>query len=305
MKPSADAEKNMPSNNAASPVSSSRRICAVVIFACAVDAADKALLPATFKAMEDLMQLGPRQLGALSFAESIAFSVSLPFWGSMMRYYRPRDLLATGCLLWGMFTLVVSASSSFITHFVMRLFIGASLAVVMPIGQAMICELVPENERGMAFGVMASVCRVLSEAATFITTATARTTLAGVSGWRVIYGVVAVLSLITAGVVKAEVPQNLSASTPPLKGQSWVQEQVRVVRTAAQKPSFMFMVAQGVTGGVPWHAFAFLPFYFQQSGYSDVEAAQIMLYGGELSAPWMPTSRSSMDGNQPLLRQTE
>ena len=120
--------------------------------------------------------------------------------------------------------------------------------------------------------------------------------------------------------------------------------EVRVVRTAAQKPSFILMVGQGtgirrncmelqvrshskmvdmvvgnvvgddwrcslvcprmfmavfmnsrvdillafhsshafggVTGGVPWHAFAFLPFYFQQTGYSDVEAAQILLYGG-------------------------
>lgn len=27
---------------------------------------------------------------------SIAFSLALPFWGSLMRYYRPRDLLALG-----------------------------------------------------------------------------------------------------------------------------------------------------------------------------------------------------------------
>eukprot|EP00435_Cladocopium_sp_Y103_P003860 s4436_g1.t1 len=247
--------------------------------ACAVDAADKALLPATFKAMEDLMQVGPRDLGALSFAQSIAFSVALPFWGSMMRYYRPRDLLAMGCLLWGMFTLVVSTSSTFITHFVMRLFIGAALAVVMPIGQAMICDLVPEHERGTAFGIMKSVCSVLAEVSTFVTTALARSSMAGTSGWRVIYGVVALMSLITAWLVKSQVPANLSASAP-VKGQTWLQEQVRVVRTAAQKPSFCFMVLQGVTGGVPWHAFAFLPFYFQQNGYSDVEAAQILLYGG-------------------------
>ncbi|CAL1149613.1 unnamed protein product [Cladocopium goreaui] len=258
---------------------SSKWICAVVIFACAVDAADKALLPATFKAMEDLMQVGPRDLGALSFAQSIAFSVALPFWGSMMRYYRPRDLLALGCLLWGMFTLVVSTSSSFVTHFLMRLFIGAALAVVMPIGQAMICDLVPEHERGTAFGIMKSVCSVLAEVSTFVTTALARSSLAGTSGWRVIYGVVALMSLITAWLVKSQVPANLSASAP-VKGQTWLQEQVRVVRTAAQKPSFCFMVLQGVTGGVPWHAFAFLPFYFQQNGYSDVEAAQILLYGG-------------------------
>jgi len=48
-----------------------------------------------------------------------------------------------------------------------------------------------------------------------------------------------------------------------------------------RRPIFLCSENQGVSGGTPWHAFAFLPFYFQQSGYSDVEAGQILFYGGQ------------------------
>lgn len=67
---------------------------------------------------------------------------------------------------------------------------------------------------------------------------------------------------------------------------TWVILQARVLRTVCQKPSFFFMVSQGVSGGIPWHAFAFLPFYFQLSGYTDSQAAQILLYGGLSRVVW-------------------
>ena len=47
------------------------RVCCVVMLACAVDAADKAMLPGTFKAMSEQMELGPAALGQLSFAQPL------------------------------------------------------------------------------------------------------------------------------------------------------------------------------------------------------------------------------------------
>merc|ERR1712032_130131 len=66
---------------------------------------------------------------------------------------------------------------------------------------------------------------------------------------------------------------------PPAPGTTWWSEQRRVLKAIAGKPSFFIMVAQGVTGGIPWSGFSFLTFYFQLSGYSDVQAGQIMLIG--------------------------
>ena len=91
----------------------------------------------------------------------MAFSLALPLWGSLMSSYSPRELLASGCMLWGSFTFIASWCSSFWAHFLLRLLIGASLAVVMPIGQSIICDLFSQFHRGTAFGIMSSLCAVV------------------------------------------------------------------------------------------------------------------------------------------------
>ncbi|CAE7883049.1 unnamed protein product [Symbiodinium sp. KB8] len=248
--------------------------------ACAIDAADKALLPATFGALADQLQVGPTQLAMLNFAQSIAFSLALPVWGSMMQFYTPRDLLAGGCFLWGFVTMMIAASSNYMVHFLLRLVMGAALAVVAPIGQAMLCDLVPEAERGWVFGLLQSISTALSVGVTFVTTGFARVLIAGVYGWRCIYALVGIASFLTVAAVVTVVPDTLAASGMNTKGRSWWEEQVRVVQLVMKKPSFVIMVSQGVTGGIPWNGFAFLPLYFQLSGFNDFRAGEIMLYGG-------------------------
>ncbi|CAE7454643.1 PCLO [Symbiodinium natans] len=264
----------------ASSPSVSVKVRNVVILACAIDAADKALLPATFGALAEQLQVGPSQLGMLNFAQSIAFSLALPFWGSLMQFYSPRDLLAGGCFLWGLVTLVIATSSNYMIHLMLRLVMGAALAVVAPIGQAMLCDLVPEAERGWVFGLLQSACTLLSVGVTFLTTGFARVLVAGVHGWRYIYAVVGVVSFFAATAVVTVIPPSLASPGMSAKGRSWWEEQARVVQLVLKKPSFIIMVSQGVTGGIPWNGFAFLPLYFQLSGFSDFRAGEIMLYGG-------------------------
>ena len=95
----------------------------MVILACAVDAADKALLPATFKALSEQMLLGPKQLGTLVFAQSIAFSVALPAWGALMQFYSARDLMVFGCWLWAFVTLLLACTSAYEIQFLLRLLV--------------------------------------------------------------------------------------------------------------------------------------------------------------------------------------
>ncbi|CAE8586602.1 unnamed protein product, partial [Polarella glacialis] len=168
----------------------------VVILACAVDAADKALLPATFKVLSDELGVGPKELGALAFAQSIAFSVALPVWGSLMRYYSAKDLMVLGCFLWGALTVMIACTSTYEMQFLLRLLVGAVLAVVNPVGQAIICDVVPEDERGWAFGLLQSVSAGLTMFVSFGTTAIATVTVAGVKGWRLAYMGVAGLSIL-------------------------------------------------------------------------------------------------------------
>merc|ERR1712136_415072 len=134
-----------------------------------------------------------------------------------------------------------------------------------------------ESQRGWAFGLMQSVSTALAMVVSFCTTAVATTIILGVHGWRLAYVLVASASLITGILVCLHVPSTPSSPKP---GTSWCAKQRRVVSSVASKPSFIIMVAQGVTGGIPGNALAFLTLFFQVSGYDDVQAGQIMLCGG-------------------------
>lgn len=254
----------------------------VVFWVCAIDAADKALLPATFKALSLQMHVGPQRLGALMFAQSIAFAAALPFWGSMIRFSSYRDLLTSGCLLWGGATLALCFTVDYYAHFFYRIVIGFALAVVNPIGQAILCDVVPEAERGWAFGVLGAVSTCLSMAVSFGTTAIAATYVFGFHGWRVAYAAVAAMSFVMAMVVHTCVPLNVSgpAVQSIKESKSWLREQQDILASVMSKPSFFIMVAQGVTGGIPWNAMAFLTLFFQSSGYSDATAGAIIFWGG-------------------------
>mmetsp|Transcript_17019 Transcript_17019/g.36674 ORF Transcript_17019/g.36674 Transcript_17019/m.36674 type:complete len:471 (+) Transcript_17019:430-1842(+) len=249
----------------------------VVILACAVDAADKQLLPATFKAMDDELHIGASGLATLTFVQTIGFSLALPVWGSFMRYRTAMDLMYNGCCLWGLATLMLAVTSSWHAQIVLRFIVGFALASVNPLGQAIICDVVEEHARGDAFGLLQAFSAGLSMLVSFGATAFASKTALGVAGWRHAYILIAFFSLGTAWCLKS-LPD--TGSVPAGAQTSWLQEQKRVLKAVGGKPSFYIMVAQGVTGGVPWNAFAFLTFFFQLSGYTDMQAGQIMLLGG-------------------------
>lgn len=255
------------------------RVRNIIILASAVDGADKVLLPATFKAMSVEMGIGPSGLGTLSFAQTIAFAVALPLWGSMMRFYTARDLLVFACMMWGGTTILLALTTQYSLQIFLRLIVGAALASVNPLGQAMLCDLVPEAERGKVFGMQQAVTAGLSMTVSFGATSIAMKSVCGIPGWRFTYLMVAFASLATAYAVRAVVP---SSGKPMRKtdGATWIAEQRRVVSAVASKPSFVIMVAQGVTGGIPWNAFAFLTFYYQLSGYTDFQAGQAVFWGG-------------------------
>mmetsp|Transcript_72361 Transcript_72361/g.172419 ORF Transcript_72361/g.172419 Transcript_72361/m.172419 type:complete len:453 (-) Transcript_72361:107-1465(-) len=250
----------------------------IVILACAIDAADKAILAAVYKALSVAMHVGPKELGALTFAENVAFSLALPFWGSMVGTVPARSLMTSGCFIWGMAMLAITLSTDYWVHLVLRLVNGAALAVVNPVGQAIICEIVPEHERGWAFGLLASVNCGLVMVVGFASTAISGHMILGLEGWRWAHLVVALASLLTGVIVYLTVPATVSSASP--SQMSWFQDQKRIVSAVLKKPSFVIMVLQGVTGGIPWNGFSFLTFYFQLSGYSDAEAAAIVSYGG-------------------------
>mmetsp|Transcript_28762 Transcript_28762/g.52412 ORF Transcript_28762/g.52412 Transcript_28762/m.52412 type:complete len:449 (+) Transcript_28762:59-1405(+) len=258
-----------------------RLIRNVVIAACALDAADKVLLGSVYKALTLAMRVGPRELGALTFAQNVALSAALPFWGSLVGTYDTKTLMAMGCWLWAGATFLLACSTHFWAHFLLRLVNGAALAVMNPIGQAIICEVVPEGERGWAFGLLGSVNSACVMVVGFMATAMSTHVYLGLQGWRWAHIAVSLMSYAMSLMLwSVNMSNPASVEAHSAKAVSWLAEQKRIVIAVLKKPSFIIMVTQGVTGGIPWNAFSFLTYYFQLSGYSDLEAASITSYGG-------------------------
>mmetsp|Transcript_80803 Transcript_80803/g.215662 ORF Transcript_80803/g.215662 Transcript_80803/m.215662 type:complete len:468 (-) Transcript_80803:47-1450(-) len=255
---------------------SRRAIRDVVILACAIDAADKALLPATFKALSVTLGVGPAGLGAFSFAESMSFAAATPVWGALVRYYPTRDVMLGGCGMWGVATFLLAVTGSFQTHMVLRVVNGAALAAVAPAGQALLCDVIPEAERGKAFGLLQAVSTLCAGVCAALCAAMALVTVFGMAGWRVAYLMVCLLSAVVGGLIFTVVPR----VEPTRVSIGWVGEQQALVSAIFRKRSFLVLVLQGVAGAIPWNGFSFVPLYLQTSGYTDTQAGLIMLLGG-------------------------
>lgn len=244
-----------------------------------MDAADRVLLPATFRALSETMQVGPAELGALSFAQSLSFALALPVWGSMLHYGSARDLLVQGICLWGLTCFALGCTSSFRGQFVLRFLDGFALAAVVPLGQALLCEVVPEDERGRAFGLLQSCTSGLSMIVGAVATAMASERFLGIHGWRWAHFMVAGASLVVAQIVRKTLP-----SSPPESHMrshaAWMSEQRQLLQKLVHTPSFIILVLQGIAGSVPWNGLAFMTLYFQLSGYTDIQTSQIVFVGG-------------------------
>eukprot|EP00928_Gymnodinium_smaydae_P081372 TRINITY_DN6490_c0_g1_i1.p1 TRINITY_DN6490_c0_g1~~TRINITY_DN6490_c0_g1_i1.p1 ORF type:complete len:482 (+),score=52.34 TRINITY_DN6490_c0_g1_i1:65-1447(+) len=248
-----------------------------VITVCAIDAADKALLPATFKALDQQLGLGPAKLSSLMFAQNFSFASALVVWSSLMQYYSAKSLMVIGCYMWAGSALLISVASTYEQHMCLRFCLGAALASCSPLGQAMLCDLTSENQRGFVFGQLHCVSGIFALVVASVTTVVAAENFWGVQGWRIIHMFMTIVAVIAGMAFNWLVPSN---EAKPRGNSGWAQEQLRMFAKIVRKRSFLVVVMQGVVGAIPWNAMSFLTYYFQLSGYSDSQAARILMLGG-------------------------
>eukprot|EP00927_Polykrikos_kofoidii_P056171 TRINITY_DN50333_c0_g1_i1.p1 TRINITY_DN50333_c0_g1~~TRINITY_DN50333_c0_g1_i1.p1 ORF type:complete len:492 (-),score=78.49 TRINITY_DN50333_c0_g1_i1:105-1580(-) len=247
---------------------------------CAVDAADKALLPATYQALQLDLHVSPTQLGSLSLCQSMAFSLALPFWGAATAKWSPRTLLVAGCVMWAVATGLLAFSLNFKVHCILRVINGIGLCGVMPVSQSMLAGIVPENERGFAFGKMQAFMTLASMFASWIAVIYQGVNVeifnVSIKGWQLIYAKIAMMSLALAVTIHLVMPSTVDNGTSKLTLGEVFASASRIVRI----PSFMLLVLQGMVGGVPWNAMAFLTLYWQSCGYSNIQVGRFALLQG-------------------------
>lgn len=256
----------------------------LVTVSCALNAADGVLLPACFEAFQTDLQALPGRLGMLSFYQGIAFALSLPVWAAATARFNMSDLLVLGVLLWGAATMALTFSFNFHVHCFLRIINGVGLCGVMPISQAMLAEVVPAEDRGKAFGRIAAFSAVAGMLTQYYALSLQSHSFhmgpLPVRGWQMVHAQIAVLALALAIAIYKYVPRALIATASGCSLAGIVQNIGRILRI----PSFSMLVLQGVTGGVPWNAMAFMNLYWTTCGFTDEETGRIAVLAGIGSA---------------------
>ena len=121
---------------------------------------------------------------------------------------------------------------------------GGSLASILPLSQMMLIDLVPTSLRGSAFGLM-GLCEKI--AATLATSA-----VVYFDDWRHPYIIVGTISVLMAGAAKQFLKMNYTKIKEGGDDKEEELSLLSVFKRISQIPAFVYLVAQGLFGAIPW-----------------------------------------------------
>lgn len=180
--------------------------------------------------------------------------------------------------------LTISTKNIFYQVAVSRALNGIGLAVVAPAIQSLVADSTDDNNRGQAFGWLQLTSNLGSVIGGLFSLLIAPITLMGISGWRISFHLVGIVSVVVGILVKifAIDPhfQNSgiegSNQPPQTSFQSDVHDLIQEAKRVIKIPSFQIIVAQGVTGSFPWSALSFAPMWLELTGFSHAETAVLI-----------------------------
>ncbi|KAF6149148.1 hypothetical protein GIB67_026004 [Kingdonia uniflora] len=161
---------------------------------------------------------------------------------------------------------------------------GIGLAIVTPAIQSLVADSTDDNNRGTAFGWLQLTGNIGSIVGGLCSVLIASTSFMGISGWRISFLLVAILSVII-GIFVRIFAVDPSFSYEGSKGgdkyqrkpfMSEVKGLLLEAKSVIKIPSFQVIVAQGVSGSFPWSALSFAPMWLELIGFSHKETAFLM-----------------------------
>ncbi|KEP65689.1 UNVERIFIED_CONTAM: transporter, major facilitator family protein [Hammondia hammondi] len=313
---------------AASP-GASRFVLCTFLYSFLHGATDQ-LLPAAYKALEAQLHFSPTVLGSASSLARLAQAFCCPLWGvavdalSGPAFGRGDSRLSTSrtspafaapdasavrggtelilrvsCVGWGVCTLLLALVTHEWQLMPLMLASGVLMAVLGPLSQKILGEVVSSEKRGTAFGNMSFFQSTGRMLAVMLTTGLSAMVFSGVAGWRVSFAFVGCLSVafgIAVSWLLSPSPSSLSSSSssslssslssspacPPetLCGAQGCMQKAR--RHAAsllslgyvfRTRSFGVMLLLGVLNGMPRSALNFIVMFFQYCGLADWQAS--------------------------------
>ena len=249
----------------------------LLVLVASLDYADKQLLSSSFPLLSHTLDLNIQTLGIISFFSDASYALSVPFWGYLVHQLGIENvfiLLSISCASWGAATIGIALfGSSMFGQIFMRSVNGWMLGSILPLSQTLLTELVPNEVRGRAFGIL-SVSEKLAEVG-----ATASTVYFD-QDWKDPYYLLGLTSIYIGWLVYRFLdPKKIKYIKDDEKDRIRLTFREIVLRIA-RMPAFMCLVAQGVFGGTPWSMMSFQLLLLDWRGFTKDQILTIQLTSG-------------------------
>ena len=165
-----------------------------------------------------------------------------------------------------------------------RAFNGIGLAIVIPAIQSLIADSTIDSNRGVAFGWLHLTGNLGSIIGSLFAVLLASTSIFGISGWRIAFHLVALISVIVGILVRiyANDPHfpkdnkiTTSYQTPNQSFYSEMKDLITEAKTVIKVPSFQIIVAQGAFGSFRGSSLSFFTLWLELIGFSHGTTAII------------------------------
>mmetsp|Transcript_133386 Transcript_133386/g.414791 ORF Transcript_133386/g.414791 Transcript_133386/m.414791 type:complete len:566 (+) Transcript_133386:126-1823(+) len=252
-------------------------------------AADGAMLPAVFKALEEGLQgATPVSLGVIVLVEALCHSLAVFAWGILADYGCKLCLLQWATLAWGCLTLATAFVNSITSLAVIRALAGIVGAALAPLAQGLIGAVCPPGQRGRAFGALVACGQAGHILGLLMAGSTSH--LGAIGGWR---GSFAMFALFTIGLswVLAQVRTEVSAGLF-IESQTWQMLAIQGTRSTGSwthlfmevgqnvsvilsRRSFIVLIMQGAFACTTVKAMQYQVMWYQYLGFDDLTSSAI------------------------------
>jgi MFS family permease len=243
----------------------------------AIEGADMAILPTSFKALEQDLGLTPSLLAATFTFQKLMEAIARPLWGCVVDSGKisRTSVLGLCCTGWGVTTILLGATRLLPTMLALRLITGLFLSAIHPLVQSILADNIAPERRGRAFGWAALIEMLGGLATGFLCTRLSLEMIAGISGWRWLYACIGIFScawglLVLAVMPEPARPDGFMPASMAMNASSIVQNSfARLYYYVRETASFRVITLQGCFGSVPFGALAFQSMWLQSLGTFD------------------------------------
>ena len=169
----------------------SSRILILLILSAGINYIDRGALSVSAPLLAHDLALSPVRLGLLFSAFFWSYSIFQPLAGWLIDRYDTRRVLAGGYLLWSLATASVVWISRFDALFGARLALGVGESVAYPAYSKMVYQCFPENRRALANSFLEAAAKIGPAVGLLF-----GALLVAHFGWRALFGVLGVVSLL-------------------------------------------------------------------------------------------------------------